>query len=499
MRDCIRTGLGLAALALLSGCDLAPLYRPPHLLLPAQYQGSAPFKVARPQDQLVRGPWWRMFGDPVLDQLEDQLDANNPTLQAAQETYTQARDIAGEARSGLYPQLSTYGDLSENRQSAHRLFRSRSNGITEEASNEIEATAAWEPDFWSQIRNRTKLAKEQAQGIAAQVATAQLSLQAALAFDYVAMRGLDGEHAVYVQTIGFYRKAVSITQTRLSGKIASALDVARAQNQLASAEALDTEVLAQRALLQHAIAVLAGFNPGSLTLLPQRHARLAIPQVPAGVPSELLQRRPDIAEAERSMAAANAAIGVSRAAFYPNIRLSAIYGFQDSGFSLASLPNSLWAVGASAVMPLFEGGLARAELQRTWSQFAQTGDNYRATVLSAFQQVEDGLVLTQRLATEAAQQQAALNAARQAQGMTLNLYTGGLGNYLDVAFSQITALTAEIALVEVRTRRLQASVALIRALGGGWSTADLPTPDQTLPFDPLSLHAAPGDVPSHPR
>ena len=489
--------LSLSVLALLSGCDLAPTYRPPHLILPADYQGSGPFVVARPQDQLARGPWWTMFGDPILDRLEDRLDADNPTLQAAQETYTQARDLAAEARAGLYPQLSTEADFTQNKQSEHRLFRGPG-GDNEGTSNQIDATLSWEPDFWKAIGNQTKARKAQAQGTAAEVATARLSLQAELATDYMALRGLDAQHAVYIQTTAFYRKAVSITQMRFAGKIASALDVARAENQLASAEAFDTEVLAQRALLQHAVAVLAGINPSTFTLAEYAHPHLTVPAIPVGVPSGLLQRRPDIAQAERSMAAANALIGVTRAAFYPDIRLSALSGFQDTGFNLASLPNSLWVVGAEAMLPLFEGGLRKAELQLSWSQLAQAADNYRATVLTAFQQVEDGLVLTDRLNTEAAQQRAALQAALRAQSMTLSLYTGGLDNYLDVTVSQIAALTAEIAEVEVQTRRLQAAVTLVSALGGGWSTGDLPTPDQTLPFDPLSVHRAPGDVQAHP-
>lgn len=493
--------IGLAAqlaLAGLSGCDLAPVYRPPHPILPANYQGSGPFVVARPQDQLPRGPWWRMFGDPVLDQLEDQLDAGNPDLQAAQEAYTQARDLAAEARSGLYPQLVSNGDLTQNKQSEHRVFRSGGGGPNEATSNDISATATWEPDFWWAIRNRTKVYKEQAQEAAAQTATARLSLQTELASDYVAMRGLDAEHAVFTRTIAFYEKAVSITRMRMAGKIASGLDVARAQNQLSAAEALDTDTLAQRALLQHAVAVLAGINPSAFMLPFDRSisvdAGLVLPHIPAGIPSELLQRRPDIAQSERAMAAANAAIGVTRAAFYPDIRLSAISGFEDSGFNLASLPNSMWMVGASAMLPLFEGGLRRAELQLSWSQLAQAADNYRATVLTAFQQVEDGLVLTDRLTTEAAQQHDAARAAREAQGITLTLYTGGLDNYLDATVAQIAALTAEIAEVQVQTRRLQATVSLIGALGGGWSLGDLPTLDQTLPFDPLGLHDAPGDV-----
>lgn len=234
MRPALRIGparaLCLAALALLSGCDLAPAYHPPQPILPASYQGSKPFVLARPQDQLPRGPWWRLFGDPVLDRLETRLESGNPDLQAAQEAYTQARDLAGEARSELYPQLVGNGDLTNNRQSYHHLYRYAGGGVSQASSNEITATASWEPDFWSEIRNRTKIAKAQAQESAAQVATARLSLEAELATDYIAMRGLDAEHAVFTQTIAFYRKAVSITQMRLAGKIASGLDVARSQN-----------------------------------------------------------------------------------------------------------------------------------------------------------------------------------------------------------------------------------------------------------------------------
>ncbi len=463
------------------------------MVLPASYQGSGPFVVARPRGELPPGPWWRLFGDPLLDRLEAELNAQNPTLEAAQEAYTQSRDLAGEARSGLYPQLSGDGLLSDNKQSRHRLFRGTS-GFNEEASNEIEATASWEPDFWDQIRNQTKFAKNQAQASAAELAAVKLSLEGELASDYLSMRGLDSQHAVFTQTIGFYRKAVSITRTRLAGKIASALDVERSENQLAAAEALDTATLAARVLLQHAIAVLVGDNAIAFDLPVQAHPHILNPHVPAGVPSALLQRRPDIAAAERLMAAENAAIGVSRAAFYPNIRLSGVAGFQDNGFSLASLPNSLWAIGAGAVLPLFEGGLRRAELQRSWAAFAQARDEYRATVLTAFQQVEDGLALTRLLRVEGRQQHAALQAALQAQAMTLKLYTGGLTNYLDVTVSQIAALSAEIGDVTIITRRQQIVVGLIEALGGGWSTAELPTPDQTLPFSPLDPAPAKGDV-----
>jgi len=482
-----------AVLTLLSGCDLAPVYKPPHMLLPEHYQGSGPFVEANPQDQFSHGPWWQMFGDVQLNRLETQLDQSNPDLQAAQETYTQARDVVAVARSGLFPQLNSQAFVSENKESAHTLFHP-SSGPTQQPSNGYGAAASWEPDFWDQIRNSAKQAQATAQGVAAQVASARLSLEMELASDYMAIHGLDAEHAVYMQTIGFYQKAVEITKMRLAGKISSGLDFARAQNQLSSAQAEDTDVLAQRAVLVHAVAVLAGVNPASFTLAPLTGARVTLPTIPVGVPSELLQRRPDIAQAERAMAAANAAIGVSRAAFYPNIRLSASAAFEDTGFGLASLPNTLWAVGASAMLPLFEGGLRKAELQQSWSRFAQSRDNYCAIVLEAFRQVEDQLVLTDNLATEATQQEVALQAAVKVQDVSLSLYTDGLDNYLNVTVAQIAALTAQISEVQVQTRRLQAVVALIGAVGGGWSSADLPTEDQTVPFNPLGLRTESRDV-----
>ena len=472
----------------LSGCDLAPIYHPPTPILPASYHGMGPFVIAQPQDQLPRGPWWRIFGDPILNDLEQRVDADNPTLQAAAEAYTQARDIVAEARAGLYPQIASQLFLSENKQSAHRVFRVGDVGPNIEPNNQIASTLSWEPDLWWSIRNETRSAKEAAQATAAQLATARLGLETELASDYMVLRGLDAQHAVYTQTIASYRTAVSITQMRLSDKIASGLDVHRAENQLAAAEALDTDVIALRAVLVHAIAVLAGANPGTLEVRPAAGdtTPMQVPQIPAGVPSELLQRRPDVAQAERLMASANAQIGVARAAFYPNITISAISGIEDTGFNLVSLPNSLWTVGATATLPLFEGGLRRAELQQSWSRLNQAADNYRATVLTALQQVEDGLVLTNTLGTEAAEQQAAVLAAQQVQSISLTLYTGGLSDYLDVTVAQIAALTAEIAATEVATRRLQAVVGLVTALGGGWTSADLPTMDQTLPFDPIT-------------
>jgi multidrug efflux system outer membrane protein len=480
----------LATAGILTGCNLAPAYDPPHYLLPDSYQGSGAFRVAQPQEALSpRGDWWTLFGDEQLNRLEEQLIRENPNLEAAAEVYTQARDLAAEAQSHLYPQIGAQALVSDNRESAHHVFSSF-NQPREEGSNVIAATASWEPDFWGAIRNAAHAQKRLAQASAADLATARLSLEAELANDYLALRGYDTLLEVLRQSIIAYQKAVEVARLRLQGKIASGLDLARALSQLDSAQAQDTEMRLQRDLMQHAIAVLVNAMPSSFSIAPVKEFTLMPPQVPAGLPSELLQRRPDIASAERQMAAANAQIGVSRAAFYPNITLSGLAGFEDDAFNLASLPNSLWSVGAGAMLPLFEGGLRRAELQQSWSQYALTRDGYRSTVLASFQEVEDGLSLTRRLATEVAQQREASDQATQALNISTMLYEDGLDNYLSVAVAQVTALAAQTGEVQILTRQLQASVSLIRGLGGGWTAQSLPTEKQTLPFGPLDYGTA---------
>jgi NodT family efflux transporter outer membrane factor (OMF) lipoprotein len=478
--------------SLLSGCDLAPVYRQPQMILPATWHGDGPFETVRPGGELGSTHWWRVFADPQLDRLEDRLVANNPDLEAAGETYTQAQDIVAEARSQLFPQLSAQAFASGNRESVHTLFHTP-NGMQQAPSLGYGAAASWEPDFWDDIRNRTRYAMNNAQASAAMVASAKLALELELAKDYVALRGLDREHSVYHQTVLLYTQAVTITQLRLSGRIASGIDVQRAQDQLASVQAADTAIEGRRAVLEHAIAVLCGDNPSTFHLGHVTGAPLAVPTIPAGVPSDLLQRRPDIAQAERQMAAANAAIGVARAAFYPNIRLSANSGFEDTGIALASLPNSLWAVGASAMLPLFEGGLRHAEEQASWSTFDEAGDRYRATVLDAFREVEDALVLTTRLATESALQGQATASALKVQKLALTRYTSGIDNYLNVTVAQSAALDDEIAGTQTHTQQLENAVALMGALGGGWTATELPTPRETEPVLTRSHAPAPGE------
>jgi outer membrane protein, multidrug efflux system len=467
--------VGSLAAVLITGCDLAPAYDPPHFLLPASYQGSDPFRVAQPDDAAtLRGNWWTLFGDAQLGELEERLERANPTLQAAAEAYAQARYLAAEAQSTLRPQVSTQALVSDNKESAHRLF-STGNGPDREGSNQIGAAATWEPDFWDALRNTARAQKRRAQSGAADLATARLSLQAELADDYIAVRGLDAELEVLRESIAAYGAAVEVARLRAQGQIASGLDLARALNELDSARAQETDIALQRDLMQHAVAVLVGAMPSNFLIAPLSGFRLTSPLLPSGVPSQLLQRRPDIASAERQMAAANASIGVSRAAFYPNLTLSGAAGFEDTAFNLLSLPNSLWSVGASAMLPVLDGGLRRAELGRSWAAYAQTRDNYRATVLAAFREVEDSLSLTQRLATEVTQQREAGDNAVQALSISTMLYQDGLDNYLSVSVAQIQALAARTGEVQVRIRQLQSAVSLIRALGGGWTVETLPT------------------------
>jgi len=478
------TLLASLGLGLLSGCDLIPVYDPPQFMLPQSYQGSSPFRVADPDEALApRGEWWRLLGDPQLDQLEDRLGRANPTLQAAADAYAQARSLAAEAQSALSPQVDANALVSENKESVQHLFRSTTRGAPlQEASNQIGVAASWEPDFWHALRNSAHAQKRLAQASAADLASARLSLEAELAIDYVTVRGLDAQLQVLRQSIVSYQAAVEVAQLRTRGRIASGLDLARALSQLDSAQAQETETQLQRDLMQHAVAALIGAMPSTFTIAPTSGFPLSPPTIPAGVPSQLLQRRPDIASAERQMAAANASIGVSRAAFYPNVTFTATGGFEDTGFNLLSLPNSLWSVGAAAAQPLFDAGLRRAQLRHSWAQYAQTRDSYRATVLAAFQEVEDGLSLTQRLATEDGQEHEASDQAAQALSISTMLYKDGLDNYLSVAVAQVQALTAQLSDVQTRTRRIQAAVSLIRALGGGWTVGELPDEQQTLQF-----------------
>jgi NodT family efflux transporter outer membrane factor (OMF) lipoprotein len=327
------------------------------------------------------------------------------------------------------------------------------------------------------LRNGLAAQKAGAQASAADLATIRLSMHAELANDYMQLRGLDAQEKLLAETVTIFDKALSITQARYSGAISSGLDVARAEDQLESAQAAETDVAAQRALFEHAIASLIGVPASSFSLPPQVR-QIPVPDIPTGVPSTLLQRRPDIAAAERQVAQANALVGVAKAAFFPDISLSALFGFQNTGqLALLSTPYTFWAVGPQFAMPIFEGGLLRAQEDAAKAAFREAGESYRGVVLTAFRQVEDSLSNLRILARELKQEQAAMRAAQRAANMAMSLYRDGATNYLEVVVAQTAALQAEQSVISLQTRLLEASVNLIRALGGGWSVQDLPKPE----------------------
>jgi NodT family efflux transporter outer membrane factor (OMF) lipoprotein len=476
----------LPVLALLAGCSLAPAYKTPAVpTIPASYKEAGPWQLAHPADTLPRGPWWTVYRDATLDELEDQVDANNPTIAEAVANYDIARADVAEARSPFFPNVTTGGSMTTNRQSERRPLRSP-NQPNQYAANTVDVQISYDLDVWGRLRNAVAAQQAAAQASAGDLETIRLSMHGEVATDYMALRGLDAQENLLKQTVGAYRRALQITQTRYTGQIASGIDVARAEDQLQSVEAQESDVAAQRALYEHAIASLVG-RLASAFQLPASLDQISVPNVPTGVPSLLLQRRPDIASAERRVAAANALVGVARAAFYPDISLSALFGFQNTGeAALFSTPYTFWTLGPQFVLPLFEGGLRHAQLAAANASVRAAGESYRATVLTAFQQVEDSLSNLRILARELQQEYAAVRAAQHVQQMALSLYRDGATNYLDVVVAQTAALQAQQTALALQTRELQASVQLIRALGGGWSTPDLPSKEMVSMADPAN-------------
>ena len=461
-----------AGLLAFSGCDLAPPYKAPLVSVPVDYKEAGKWQEAKPADTAPRGEWWRIYNDNTLNELEGRIDSGSPDLAAALAVYNRALAISDEAVAGLFPTLAVGGRSTENRQSNRRPLR-RPGQPNQYLDNAITAQASYEVDVWERVANTIRSGKAAAQASAADLETVRLSLHAELASDYVTMRGLDVETQLLRETVFAYGKALELVQNRLAGKIASELDVTRAQTQLSFAQAQLTDQQSRRALLEHALAVLVGVSPSELSI-PSVPIDLQVPVVAAGLPSTLLQRRPDIASTERIVAASNAAIGVARAAFYPTISLNVLLGLEDTGFNLFGAPNDLWALGPGLFLPVFEGGLRRAQEAAAVAAYELAVANYKQTVLTAFQDVEDELSLLRLLGEEEKSENAAVKAAKQTVAISLSLYKDGAISYLEVVTAQESELQAEQTSIELHTRRMEASVGLIRALGGGWELSDLP-------------------------
>lgn len=482
--------LSLSPLFLLCGCDLAPEYRPPVVEAPAKFKEADGWREARPRDDRARGPWWFSFNDRVLNNLESQMEAANPDLAAALASLDQARAYVMKAQAALMPTVNLDNSYSSNKVSAHRPHRKADTPVTAEGlaesmldnrplnepdhygDNILKLQASYEVDLWGRVRDAVAAGRARAEASAADVESVRLSLQAELARDYVAMRGLDAEEKLLIDTVEAYTKALTLTRSLVAGKIGAPADEARAAAQLDVAHAQLFDVKGRRALYEHAIATLIGKPVSSFSIV--RVVRLGFaPTVPPGAPSTLLERRPDIAAAEREVAAANMGIGVARAAFFPRVTINLSGGTEDTGLSLFNARNSLWSLGPSMTLPIFDGGAKLADLSGAEAAYMETVARYRGVVLRAFQEVEDNLALLRWLANELRSMEAASASDQKALSITLTLYRDGATNYLDVITAQTAALEAQRAVLSLKTRRLQASVGLMLALGGGFSIAKI--------------------------
>ncbi len=463
---------GLAALALaagLAGCSMAPKYTPLTLATPPAFKETGPWTPASPDDAAPRGAWWNVYGDPILDGLERRIETDNPDLKLALARYDEARALAAQARAAQVPELDASGSATANRQSANRPLRV--GGQSQYDNDIIGGTVSYELDLWGRVRNLVAQGKAEAQASQADAASVRLSLEAQLADAYLNLRGLDAQDQLLADTTEAFTRALKLTEAQHDGGAVAGIDVSRAQTQLQTARAQQVDVAAERALLEHEIAALVG-QPASTFSLASAAQLPAPPRVPVAAPSLLLQRRPDIAAAERRAAAANAGIGVARAAYFPTITLGASGGFQSAGgVDLLNAANSWWTLGPSAALTIFDGGRRKAVVRQARDQFDEASATYKSTVLAAFQQVEDNLALCNKLADEATEEDAAVTAARRTEDLALTQYKMGAVTYLDVVVAQTADLDAQRTALSLATRRLQASVDLVRALGGGWTAS----------------------------
>ncbi|QYD70742.1 efflux transporter outer membrane subunit [Paraburkholderia edwinii] len=469
-----------AATALLAACTVGPDYVRPAAPTPATYkelEGSG-WKTAQPADEKLRGAWWEVYQDPALNGLEEQVATANQNVKAAEARFRSARATVAQFRSQFFPLITYSGGYSRARSSRNIEFRSTAGKTLNDYS--IGADATWEPDLWGRISRSVEGAKANAQASAADEQSVLLSMQAELATDYFELRGIDREQQLLDDTIRAYKDAVELTQNRLNGGIATDADVAQAQTQLRTTEAQQIDLGVQRAQLEHAIAILTGQPPAgfSLPVIPLNAVAVV---APAGVPSTLLERRPDIASAERQMVNTNAQIGVATAAFFPDLILSVTGGLEATNYSQWLLaPSRFWSLGPSLAGTLLDFGGRSAQKEEAQANYDESVAQYRQTVLDAFGQVEDNLAALRVLEHEAKAQDEAVSAAERSLAILNDRYKNGAITYLDVVVAQTTALNNEVQAVSIARRRMAASVALIKALGGGWDVSQLPTGDQIV-------------------
>jgi NodT family efflux transporter outer membrane factor (OMF) lipoprotein len=452
---------------------MAPDYHVPETVTPSAFKEAGMWEKATPEDSFPKGAWWSIYRDTTLDDLETRLGHDSPELDTELQRYDEARAYVAEADAGMYPTIGATWNPTWDRQSNNRPLRG-ANEPDIYYSDTLGGSVNYELDLWGAVRNSVAAGKARAESAAALLAAARLSLETDLANNYASLRGLDSQLLLLNDTVAAYQKAYNLIVLRHSGGVASGVDLGRAATQLHDAQAQLSGVMAQRALYEHAIATLIG-EPASDFSLAAEPAVMKVPDVPVGLPSTLLERRPDVAAAERNVAAANAEIGVARAAFYPNITLAGVLGVQNMGGpGLLSAPNLFWSLGPNVAMTFFEGGERHAQLDLAKAEKNAAADTYRVEVLQAFQDVEDNLALLTHLAQASAEQTLAVTAARRTEDLALARYRLGAVNYLEVVTAQTAALDAQQTALDLDTRRVEASIRLVKAIGGGWTTSELP-------------------------
>jgi NodT family efflux transporter outer membrane factor (OMF) lipoprotein len=463
--------LPIAAL-FMESCTVGPKYAKPAAEVPANYKETAQaFKEAQPSDQIEKGKWWEIYHDPSLNDLEEQIRVSNQTLKAEQAQFAAARAAIRIARAQSFPNVT--GGLSGTH-NTESFNRPTGNSDLVYQDYVLPVDVSYEPDLWGRVRRLVEANRSEAQATAADLANIDLSLHAELAMDYFQLRGLDAQKELLDSTVESYSKALQLTQSRYQGGIATAVDVAQAQTQLETTRAQSVDVGVNRAAFEHAIAVLVG-RPASSFAIPPLSLKTPPPPVPPGVPSDLLERRPDIAAAERRVQEANAQIGVAKAAYYPNITLEAGGGFESGALgTFIQGASGFWTLAGSAAELIFDGGQRRGMSNQARALYEQSVDDYRQTVLVAFQEVEDNLAALRLLQEEAKTEDAAVAAAQHSLDLSTTRYRGGVTNYLEVTTAQSAALSDEVTALEILIRRMNASVLLIKAIGGGWNVSQIP-------------------------
>ncbi len=471
---------------MLAGCNVGPRYLPPAITAPqafkespTQFKESAGWTVAQPQDEALHGKWWEIYNEPELNALEDQLNIDNQNIRQAFENFMEARALVREARSQYFPTVSVGGSYTRSQSSSN--VGSSSSGTTSGKQSQVfslPAGVSWEPDLWDKVRNAVRASQYEAQLSAADLENERLTEQASLAEYFFEIRGQDALQKILNDTVEADKKALEIAKTRYDTGVDDQISLVEAQTTLESAQSAAINIGIARAQYEHAIAMLVG-KPASTFYIPVEPTTSAPPAIPVGVPSELLERRPDIAAAERNMAAANAHIGVAYAAYYPALTLAATGGMESSALkNLLDWPSRFWSVGPSISETVYDGGLRRATVNQYIATYNANVAAYRQSVLTAFQQVEDALAEVRLLSQQIRQQQEAVDSSQTFLRLELGRYKNGIDPYIDVVIAQTTLLANQQSLTTLQVQEMAASVQLIEALGGGWDRSQLPAPQQ---------------------